>query len=137
MDKDYTTLLIKLPPELKGSFQGLCKARGVSMNEELRRFMADEVASSATGMTTVDKPKVKKMPRVQKELEKSDDIKNRGSSRCNDTVDMFDDESKADRKKRLISEFNEKQAHNAQKAPKSATKSNLGLSSAIKTSMYK
>jgi hypothetical protein len=53
---DETTLLIKLPPELKASFQGLCKFRGVSVSEELRRFMADEVTGTAHGMTTRDKP---------------------------------------------------------------------------------
>ena len=51
---DETTLLIKLPPELKASFQGLCKFRGVSVSAELRRFMADEVANTAHGMTTTD-----------------------------------------------------------------------------------
>lgn len=51
-----TTLLIKLPPELKASFQGLCKFRGVAVSVELRRFMADEVAKTAQGMTTNDKP---------------------------------------------------------------------------------
>lgn len=53
--KDETTLLIKLPPELKASFQGLCKFRGVSVSAELRRFMADEVSKTAHGMTTVEK----------------------------------------------------------------------------------
>ena len=53
---DETTLLIKLPPELKASFQGLCKFRGVAVSAELRRFMADEVAKTAEGMTTHDKP---------------------------------------------------------------------------------
>lgn len=56
-NSDETTLLIKLPPELKASFQGLCKFRGVSVSAELRRFMADEVAKTADGMTTKDKPK--------------------------------------------------------------------------------
>lgn len=55
--QDETTLLIKLPPELKASFQGLCKFRGVSVSAELRRFMADEVAGTAHGMTTADIPK--------------------------------------------------------------------------------
>ena len=54
-NSDETTLLIKLPPELKASFQGLCKFRGVSVSAELRRFMADEVANTAHGMTTRDK----------------------------------------------------------------------------------
>ena len=57
---DETTLLIKLPPELKASFQGLCKFRGVSVSAELRRFMADEVANTAHGMTTRDKSLPKK-----------------------------------------------------------------------------
>lgn len=61
---DETTLLIKLPPELKASFQGLCKFRGVSVSAELRRFMADEVASTAHGMTTRDKPKKPSHARV-------------------------------------------------------------------------
>jgi hypothetical protein len=55
-NSDETTLLIKLPPELKASFQGLCKFRGVSVSAELRRFMADEVSKTASGMTTADKP---------------------------------------------------------------------------------
>lgn len=50
--KDETTLLIKLPPDLKASFQGLCKARGVPVSAELRRFMADELANTVRGMTT-------------------------------------------------------------------------------------
>ncbi len=59
-NSDETTLLIKLPPELKASFQGLCKFRGVSVSAELRRFMADEVANTAHGMTTSDKSLPKK-----------------------------------------------------------------------------
>lgn len=57
---DETTLLIKLPPELKASFQGLCKFRGVSVSAELRRFMADEVVRTAHGMTTKNKPQPEK-----------------------------------------------------------------------------
>lgn len=52
---DETTLVIRLPSDLKGSFQGLCKARGVSVSEELRRFIADSIANAATGMTTQDR----------------------------------------------------------------------------------
>lgn len=56
--QDETTLLIKLPPELKAAFQGLCKARGVPVSVELRRFMADELANTVKGMTTkpIDAP---------------------------------------------------------------------------------
>lgn len=80
-------LLVRMPPELKGSFQGLCKARGVSVSSELRRFMADQVSGAATGMTTEDKaPKAKKTISSKKPSV----VKNRESSRCNDTGDMFD-----------------------------------------------
>lgn len=68
--KDETTLLIKLPPELKASFQGLCKFRGVTVSAELRRFMADEVAKTADGMTTRDNQNAIKQPSKAKELPK-------------------------------------------------------------------
>lgn len=60
-----TTLLIKLPPDLKASFQGLCKFRGVSVSAELRRFMADEVAKTTKGMTTkpIDAPQTPLTPK--------------------------------------------------------------------------
>lgn len=61
-NSDETTLLIKLPPELKASFQGLCKFRGVSVSAELRRFMADQVAGTAHGMTTADSHSVNNKP---------------------------------------------------------------------------
>lgn len=69
--KDETTLLIKLPPELKAAFQGLCKARGVPVSVELRRFMADELANTVKGMTTklTDEPqRHEKGVKVQGEL---------------------------------------------------------------------
>ena len=72
--KDETTLLIKLPPELKASFQGLCKFRGVSVSAELRRFMADEVSRTAHGMTTKDKPQPKKLSHARVSLPKSDNV---------------------------------------------------------------
>ena len=55
---DETTLLLKRPPDLTASFQGLCKFRGVSVSAELRRFMADEVSRTAEGMTTNSKPSI-------------------------------------------------------------------------------
>lgn len=71
---DETTLLIKLPPELKASFQGLCKFRGVSVSAELRRFMADEVANTAHGMTTRDKSLPKKPSHARVSLPKPDKV---------------------------------------------------------------
>lgn len=71
-----TTMLIKLPSDLKGAYQGLCKARGVSVSEELRRFMADEVKASTKGIATDSKPS--KMPLKDK------------PTRCDKTPDMFE-----------------------------------------------
>ena len=84
MAVDDVTLILRLPPDLKGSFQGLCKARGVSVSEELRRFMADSIAAAALGMTTKDLT-VKSNAPVKLPTSK----KNRGSSRCDDTNDLF------------------------------------------------
>lgn len=72
--KDETTLLIKLPPELKASFQGLCKFRGVSVSAELRRFMADEVSKTADGMTTKDSIKPDKPSHARVSLPKPDKV---------------------------------------------------------------
>ena len=69
-----TTLLIKLPPELKASFQGLCKFRGVSVSAELRRFMADEVASTAHGMSTKDNIKSNKPLNASVSASKSSNV---------------------------------------------------------------
>ena len=71
---DETTLLIKLPPELKASFQGLCKFRGVSVSAELRRFMADEVAGTAHGMTTKDNVKPDKPSHSRVSISKPDNV---------------------------------------------------------------
>lgn len=72
--KDETTLLIKLPPELKASFQGLCKFRGVSVSAELRRFMADEVSRTADGMTTKDNIKPQKPSHARVSIPKPDNL---------------------------------------------------------------
>lgn len=71
---DETSLLIKLPPELKASFQGLCKFRNVSVSAELRRFMADEVAKTARGMTTKDNPDSQKPSHARVSLPKPDKV---------------------------------------------------------------
>jgi hypothetical protein len=49
---EETTLLFKLPPDLKISFQGLCKHRGVSVSEELRRFMIEQVSGSSQSVAS-------------------------------------------------------------------------------------
>lgn len=60
VDNYASTLLIKVSPEMKGAFQGLCKARGVSVSAELRRFMADQLTAATGNMgsrKSVDDPR--------------------------------------------------------------------------------
>lgn len=60
VDNYASTLLIKVSPEMKGAFQGLCKARGVSVSAELRRFMADQLNDATGNMGTpkeIDDPR--------------------------------------------------------------------------------
>lgn len=104
-DQDITTLLIKLPVGLKSSFAGLCSARGVSVSEELRRFMADELVGAVSGMATQDRIREDVPPKVTQAVKKttrqtkakSDDQPNR----CDETDDMFDDPSELARRERL------------------------------------
>lgn len=53
-------LLIRLPADLKGAFDGLCKARGVGVSDEIRRLMSDEVQKSLKGLTTSERMPVTK-----------------------------------------------------------------------------
>lgn len=129
-DQNITTLLIKLPVGLKSSFAGLCSARGVSVSEELRRFMADEIVSAVSGMATKDRtredvpPKatqaVKKMTRQTKA--KSDDQ----PTRCDETNDMFDDPSELARREQIRASIEAKRDKRLQ-TPKNVTQGKLKL----------
>ena len=47
MEKLYPTkLVVRTTVELKGAYFGLCKARGVVASDEIRDFMAREVAKA-------------------------------------------------------------------------------------------
>lgn len=47
MEKLYPTrLVVRTTVELKGAYFGLCKARGVLASDEIRDFMAREVAKA-------------------------------------------------------------------------------------------
>lgn len=134
-DEITTTLLLRLPVDLKGSFQGLCNARGVSVSEELRRFMADEVASAALGMTTNDRSRnktvAKKIPVVKASVKQSSAPVANKAQKCDRTDDMFENESKADREKRLMSEFKDRKTRRAMKPAKNATEGKYKLSEGV------
>lgn len=134
-DEITTTLLLRLPIDLKGSFQGLCNARGVSVSEELRRFMADEVASAALGMTTNDRPRnktvAKKIPVVKASVKQSSAPVANKAPKCDRTEDMFENESKADREKRLMSELKDRQTRRANKPAKNAIDCGFKLSEGV------
>lgn len=129
-DQNITTLLIKLPVGLKSSFAGLCSARGVSVSEELRRFMADEIVRAVSGMATQDRTKedvppkatqpVKKMTRQTKA--KADDQ----PTRCDETNDMFDDPSELARREQIRASIDAKRDKRLQTA-KNVTQGKLKL----------
>lgn len=131
-DEVTTTLLLRLPVELKGSFQGLCNARGVSVSEELRRFMADEVASAAMGMTTKDrpsaKPVAKKIPVVRASKSKASVKKQGNPTKCDKTDDMFVSQSPKTSQKAHIDALYEKQVGKTRRTPKTATQGKFKLS---------
>lgn len=135
MANDDTTLLLRLPIDLKGSFQGLCNARGVSVSEELRRFMADEVASAAIGMTTNDRPKnktvPKKIPVVKASRKRSSAPVTNKPTKCDMTQDMFADKSNETSKKGLIDAMYENRVGRARKTPKNVTEGKLKLSEGL------
>lgn len=57
--KDETTLLIKLPHDLKMLYQALCKSKGagVTVSSELRDFMRSQIAEATMPQATARKPK--------------------------------------------------------------------------------
>lgn len=92
-----TQLLIRVPKDLKGAFEGLCKSRGIKVSEALRSFMASEVLQSATDVKTgVSKqPPVKPRKRTTAKAEhpKGTPQASEPSSlveKCPDTMDLFD-----------------------------------------------
>lgn len=57
--KDETTLLIKLPSDLKMLYQALCKSKGagITVSSELRNFMRSQIAEATMPQATARKPK--------------------------------------------------------------------------------
>ena len=54
---DETTLLIKLPKELKTLYQSLCKLNDVTVSSQLRDFMRLQIAQATMPQATARKPK--------------------------------------------------------------------------------
>lgn len=132
-DQNITTLLIKLPVGLKSSFAGLCSGRGVSVSEELRRFMADELVSAVSDMASKDRitnsPTPKKIPVVRASKKRSKAaVTDNNDKKCDSTADMFDDQNDVSPQKRAIDSFNAKQADIARQTAKNATEGKLRLS---------
>lgn len=138
-DQDITTLLIKLPVGLKSSFAGLCSARGLSVSEELRRFMADELMGAVSGMATQDRAKVnapaKTIPVVKKATRQTKAKANDQPTRCDDTDDMFDDPSELARRERIRANVDAK-TDKRLKTAKNATQGKFRLSDDVMAGIH-
>lgn len=135
MAVDDERLLIRLPSELKGLFQWLCQSRGVTVSEELRRFMADEVAKSTQGMTTKERRlnsviAPKKIPAVKKPTKQTKAKSADQPTRCDETNDMFDDPSELARRERIRADIEAKRDKRLQK-PQDATQGKMKLSDGV------
>lgn len=137
MVKDETTLLIKLPPELKGAFQGLCKARGVSVSSELRRFMADQLNNATKGIgsaKTLDDPRSRPPKSIKTARKASSNRPNSKSQSPNGdkTPDLFD----LKRPQEVVkSTLGVSDVGKHDKTPNKAIGGKLGLKNAITLSM--
>ena len=88
-----TQLLIRVPKDLKGAFEGLCKSRGVKVSEALRAFMASEVLQSATGVKTGEGKTPQKRTTAKPSHPKGAPQASEPSAlgeKCPDTMDLFD-----------------------------------------------
>lgn len=139
-DQDITTLLIKLPAGLKSSFAGLCKARDVSVSEELRRFMADEIVSAVSGMATQDRTREDVPPKAAqavKKMVKQSKVKAHDQpTRCGDTNDMFDDSSEVARREQIRANIEAKKQKRIQAPQKNAVAGKFKLSDDVMNGIH-
>lgn len=94
-----TQLLIRVPGDLKGAYEGLCRSRGIKVSAALREFMVSEVLQaaatanikaipqkppvSATKKRTTAKPKnTTSTPQAPEPCSLDE--------KCKNTIDMFD-----------------------------------------------
>ncbi len=134
-DQNITTLLIKLPVVLKSSFAGLCSARGVSVSEELRRFMADELVGVTSGMATQDRAREDVPPKATQVVKKTTRQTKANAddqpTRCDETNDMFDDTSRVDQSNAVKERIETRKAAKANQTPKNVSQGKLKLSDVV------
>ena len=73
---DDATVIIRLPLELKVLYQTLCKTRGVTISDELRGFMIEEIDKATKPQIDArTMPKPKKVSKPQKQAKKPQQAK--------------------------------------------------------------
>lgn len=65
---EETTLLIKLPKDLKVLYQALCKTKGVTVSSQLRDFIRSEISYATMPQNAARKPQIdaRTMPKPEK-----------------------------------------------------------------------
>lgn len=65
---EETTLLIKLPKDLKVLYQALCKTNGVTVSSQLRDFIRSEISYATMPQNAARKPQIdaRTMPKPKK-----------------------------------------------------------------------
>lgn len=72
MSQAEATIIMRLPPELKDLYQALCKSRGVTVSDSLRKFMIEEIGRATEPLNTPKRaPKPKKATKTQKQAKKT------------------------------------------------------------------
>lgn len=72
MSQAEATIIMRLPPELKDLYQALCKSRGVTVSDSLRKFMIEEIGRATEPLNTPKRaPKPKKAAKPQKQAKKT------------------------------------------------------------------
>lgn len=134
-DQNITTLLIKLPLDLKKAFAGLCAGRGVSVSEELRRFMADELVGAVSGMATQDRAREDVPPKVAQPVKKTTRQTKANTddqpTRCDETNDMFDDMSRVDQSNAVKERIEARKAAKGSQTPKNVTQGKMKLGDVV------
>ena len=80
---EETTLLIKLPKDLKVLYQALCKTKGVTVSSQLRDFIRSEISYATMPQNAARKPQIdartmpkpKKVSKPQKQAKKPQQAK--------------------------------------------------------------
>lgn len=132
---DETTLLIKLHRELKTSFSSLCARRGVSVSEEMRRLIANELVSDLLDMVTHDRAKgnapTKKTLAVKKATKQTKANADDQTIKNDKTNEIVEDKAPVTSQKEQIDAFNDKQAQIAKQNANDATQGKMRLGDGV------